>query len=121
MKKILIIDDDVSIVRLLSKQLNAIGYKTSCAYDGYQGFKIAKETKPDLILLDLKMPAGGGVNTFNNLKSTIYTSDIPIIIITSLSSDEVQKLVMEMGADFFLSKPIKSELLLAKIKEFIGV
>lgn len=120
MKRILVIDDDTSMVRLVAQQLKTKGYEIYSANDGYQGFKIAKERKPDLILLDLKMPAGGGVHTFNNLKSTVYTSNIPIIIFTAFPGDEVRKLVLEMGADSFLSKPFSSGDLLSKIKKLIG-
>ena len=120
MKKILVIDDDVSIVRLVTQHLKASGYEVFGANDAYQGFKKAKETQPDLILLDLKMPAGGGVHTFENLKSSIYTSNIPVIIFTAFQADKVKKLVMEMGADAFLPKPFSSTDLLNKIKEFIG-
>ncbi len=68
-KKILIVDDDPSIVRLFSLLLKANGYETFGTYDSYQCIKMAKEVKPDLILLDLDMPAGGGIYAFENLKN----------------------------------------------------
>ena len=120
MKKILIVDDEPSIVRLLAMRLEANGYETFVANDGSQGFKMEIEVKPDLILLDLKMPAGGGIHTLENLKATVYTSTIPIIIITALPEKEVKKLTMEMGADGFFQKPFKSVELLKKIEELIG-
>ena len=119
-KKILIVDDMPSIVRLLSKRLNASGFETFVANDGYQCTKMAKEVKPDLILLDLEMPAGGGINAFENLKASAYTSTIPIIFITSFPGEEVKKLIMELGADGFFPKPFKFVELLKKIKELIG-
>ena len=118
-KKILIVDDELTIVGLLAMRLKANGYETFVANDGYQGLKMARDVKPDLILLDLKMPAGGGVHALENLKALRYTSTIPIIIITALQGEEVKKLTMEIGADGFFSKPFKSVELLKKIEELI--
>ena len=68
-KKILVVDDEPQIVHLLSARLKASGYDTYGANDSYQCIKMTKEVNPDLILLDMKMPAGGGIQAFNNLKS----------------------------------------------------
>ena len=119
-KKILIVDDEPSIVRLLAMRIKTNGYETFVAYDGFQGLKMARVVKPDLILLDLKMPAGGGVHAFENLKASVYTSTIPIIIVSALSGEEVKKLTMEMGADGFSQKPFDNVELLNKIEELIG-
>jgi DNA-binding response OmpR family regulator len=119
-KKILIVDDDPSIVRLLSKWLKAKGYETFGIYDSYQCIKMAKEVKPDLILLDMQMPAGGGIHAFESLKASVYTSTIPIIFITAVPGEEVKKLIIELGADGFFPKPFKSIELLKKIEELIG-
>jgi len=119
-KKILVVDDEPQIVRLLSQRLKANGYETFAANDGYQCLKMAQEVKPDLILLDIKMPAGGGVEAFNNLKSSVYTEMIPIIFITANHSDEVKREVMNMGADGFFAKPFNSVDLLNQIKGLIG-
>ncbi len=118
-KKILIVDDEPVFVRLLSLRLKENGYETFAANDGYQGIKLAREVKPDLILLDLEMPAGGGVSTFNNLKASIYTSSIPIIFITGVPGDEVKKLIMDLGADCYFPKPLKFDELLKKIEELL--
>ncbi len=119
-KKILIIDDEPSIVRLLSKRLEVNGYDTFGATDCYHGIKMAKEVKPDLILLDMQMPAGGGVAAFESLKASMYTSMIPIIFITALPGEEVKNLIMDLGADGFFPKPFKIVELLKKIKKLIG-
>jgi len=119
-KKILIVDDEPQIVRLLSQRLKANGYETFAANDSYQCIKMAREVKPDLILLDIKMPAGGGIRAFETLKSSTYTSVIPIIFITAYPGEEVKKEIMELGADGFFAKPFNSINLLNKIKELIG-
>lgn len=119
-KKILVVDDEPQIVRLLSQRLKASGYDTYGANDGYQCLKVTKEVKPDLILLDIKMPAGGGIQAFNNLRSSIYTQNIPIIFITAYPGPEVEKQVKELGADGFFAKPFNSAELLEKIEALIS-
>ena len=119
-KKILIVDDEPSVVKLLSKQLEVNGYKAYGVNDCYHCIKMAKEVKPDLILLDMQMPAGGGIHAFEGLKASIYTSTIPIIFITAVPGEEVKKLIMELGADGFFQKPFKIAELLKKIEELIG-
>ena len=119
-KKILIVDDEPSIVRLLSMRLKASGYETVVANDSLQCIKSAREEKPDLILLDMKMPAGGGLHAFENLKASVYTANIPVIFITAYPGEEVRKQAMELGADDFFPKPFNNEELLQKIEELIG-
>ena len=119
-KKILVVDDEPQIVRLLSQRLKANGYETFAANDTYQCIKMTKEVKPDLILLDMKMPAGGGIQAFEILKTSTYSSSIPIIFITAYPSDDIKNQVKELGADGFFAKPFNSADLLQKIEELIG-
>ncbi len=118
-KKILIVDDESQIVRLLSQRLKAIGYETIGILDSQECIKIAKEEKPDLILLDWDLPPGGGISAFKNLKISILTSMIPIIFITG-SGEKVKKRIMELGADGYFPKPFKFEKLQKQIEELIG-
>ena len=119
-KKILVVDDEPQIVSLLSARLKANGYETFAANDADTCIIMAREVQPDLILLDMKMPAGGGIRAFESIKSSVYTSNIPIIFITAYPGEEVIKLVKDIGADGFFSKPFKSIELLTKIKDLIG-
>ena len=118
-KKILIVDDEPQIVQLLAKRLRANGYETYAAQDSIQCIIAAKEVRPDLILLDIKMPLGGGIKAFENLKLSTYTSDIPIIFITAYPSSSIKKQVMKLGADGFFAKPFDAQELFGKIKELI--
>ena len=119
-KKILVVDDEPQIVRLLALRLNAKNFDVISAYDGYQCVKVAKLELPDLILLDIKMPLGGGIKAFENLKSIATTKFIPVIFITAYPSAEVKKLVMDMGAEDFISKPFNSDLLIEKINVILN-
>ena len=119
-KKILVVDDETQIVRLLALRLQANNYEVVSAYDGYQCVQMTKEERPNLILLDIKMPMGGGIKAFETLRSDILTKMIPVIFITAFPSVEVKKQVIEMGAEGFISKPFDSEVLLEKIRSIIG-
>lgn len=119
-KKILVVDDEEQIVKLLTMRLQTNNYEVIIAYDGYQCVQMAKEEKPDLILLDIKMPMGGGIKAFETLSNNIYTEIIPVIFITAYPSVEVKKQVTKMGARGFIAKPFDSVELLNKIKELIG-
>ena len=118
-KKILIVDDEPRILKLLSATLQHQGYETFTAGDGYQCIKMAKEVKPDLILLDIKMPAGGGLKAYENLQTSTLTSMIPTIFITAYPGEEVKKMALEMGADGFLEKPFSKVELLKSINKLI--
>ena len=119
-KKILVVDDEPSIVRLLSLRLKAHNFDVISAYDGYQCVEVAKLELPDMILLDIKMPLGGGIKAYETLKSINKTSLIPVIFITAFPSTEVKKQVMEMGAEDFISKPFNSDVLIEKINVILG-
>ena len=119
-KKILFVDDEAQIVRLLSLRLQANDYKVVVAYDCYQCIQMAKEETPDLILLDIKMPMGGGIKAFENLRDNTITENIPVIFITAFPTTEIKNQVIEMGANGFIAKPFGSEELLNKIRSIIG-
>jgi DNA-binding response OmpR family regulator len=119
-KKILIVDDDKQIVLLLASRLKANKYEVEVAYDAVQAVAKAFREKPDLILLDIKMPAGGGMGVMDNLRNSAEAAITPIIVITAYPSPEIQQKVIEMGAVGFISKPFKAEDVLSKIRKALG-
>ncbi len=80
---VLVIDDDPKAVQLLGTHLDSAGYKVLSAFSGKQGIDIARESKPDLILLDLMMPELSGFDVIDELKNDVSTKDIPIIVVTA--------------------------------------
>ncbi len=114
-KRILIVDDNYQIVRNIKWLLEARNFDVSVAYDGYECVHLAKLELPDLILMDIKMPIGGGLWAFEILKGMADTSKIPIIFNTEFPSTKVRRLVMEMGAEDLIWKPFKSEVVIEKI------
>jgi CheY-like chemotaxis protein len=114
-KKILIVDDDRQIALLLASRLKAHKYEVVVAFDAVQAVAKAFSEKPDLILLDIKMPAGGGISVMDHLRNSVDTVSTPIIIITAYPSPEIQQKAKEKGAVDFISKPFKAEDVLLKI------
>ena len=108
-KRILIVDDEPAIVRLLSLRLQVKGYEIIEAYDGFECVKIAIKEIPDLILLDIKMPHGGGIGAFEKLIQLEMTKKIPVIFMTAFPKLEIKNLVLKMGAKGCISKPFISE------------
>jgi len=118
-KKILIVDDDKRIALLLASRLKANRYEISVAYDAIQAVAKAVKEKPDLIILDIKMPAGGGMSVMENLGNSADTAVIPVIAITAYPGLEVQRRAKELGAVAFFSKPFKAEDILLMIKKIL--
>ncbi len=108
-KKILIVDDEPGIIRLLSMRLKARGFEVYEAFDGFQGVKIAKKEVPDLILMDIKMPIMGGIMAFEKLIQMDITKNIPVVFMTAFPKLEVNNQVTSMGAKGFISKPFISK------------
>ena len=113
--KILIVDDEVAIVRLLALRLKINDYNVITAHDGYECVEKARNEIPDLILLDIKMPNQGGIQAFQNLKKYTETENIPVIFITAYPGNDVIKQVRSLGAKGIISKPFDSKMLLNKI------
>ena len=120
MKKILIADDDPDITMLLASRLNANGYQVVTTSDCSSTIKKAYIEKPNLIILDIRMPSTSGINVYESLKMFNTTENIPVIFITAYPSDHIRKQVTEMGADDFIAKPFKTEELLPKIKRVLN-
>ena len=118
-KKILIVDDEPGIVRLLSLRLKAENYEVFVARDGVDCAQIAEREVPDLVLMDMKMPYKDGIGAFEQLIQLDITKSIPVIFITAHPSIYLKKRVLKMGANGFISKPFDSVELLNKVKNLI--
>lgn len=116
-KKILIIDDDSNIVLMTKSRLEANAYQVATADSGGEGIKMAKEWKPDLILLDMIMPAMEGPDVCQHIKSDSQTRHIPIIILTASTKKEIQIKCLKAGALVVILKPFNPGELLALIKK----
>jgi CheY-like chemotaxis protein len=122
-KSILAIDDEPSILKMLKIALEKQGYEVSTAGDGQEALDEIRSERPDLILLDLKMPRLGGYQLFAQLKSNPDLKDIPIIVITALTQDsehDDDEWARRMGAEGFLTKPFDVEELSRRVEEVVA-
>jgi DNA-binding response OmpR family regulator len=113
MKRILIVEDDASILRLLIDTLKAERFDITTASDGEAGYKIARQKKFDLIILDVMLPSMDGFEICKNLRNNNITS--PILMLTA-KGEEVDKVVgLEIGADDYMTKPFGVRELIARV------
>lgn len=115
-EKILIVDDEEHIVELLNFNLKNSGYETLVATDGIEAVKIAKEEKPNLILLDLMIPGIDGFDVCKEIKKEQDMKKTSIIIITAKGEELDKILGLELGADDYITKPFSVRELLARVK-----
>ena len=118
-KKILIIEDEEATLEMLSSLLGG-EFEILTATDGKAGLDLAKEQKPDLILLDIMLSKLDGFKICRMLKFDENFQNIPIIMVTCLISPADQQRGKEVGADEYICKPFKVSDLLAKIKKILG-
>lgn len=113
-KKVLIVEDEKSIVDILRFNLTHEGYDTMEAYDGPTGLRLAQEEAPDLILLDLMLPGMDGLQVCRALRES--GSSTPVLIITAREEEKDKVLGLELGADDYITKPFSVRELLARVK-----
>lgn len=111
--KVLLIDDDGSFRKAVGDVLSLEGYSVMQAPSGKAGILAAQKETPDLVILDLVMPGMKGLEVCQVLKQDISTANIPIIILTGNDKDGQDIACLDMGADDYLTKPVKSARLLA--------
>lgn len=119
-QKILIIEDSKSVAQLVSDQLTKAGYETHIALDAMLGISESIRWRPDLILLDLMLPAGGGVSVLKTVKNSTLTQKTPVLVLSSATDPEIRKQVLSFGVQTILQKPHDPETLLSSIREMIG-
>lgn len=117
--KILVADDDAEFVSVVRDFLEHEGYETMAAFEGIRTVEIANKQHPDLILLDLMMPAGRGDSVLRTLRSRMETEKIPVIVVTAVSKPDVQEEAKKAGANDFLQKPYQAKSLLEKIRTLL--
>ena len=117
--KILIVDDEQLVVKLITDTIKSIGYIIDSASDGATAFQKIKEFQPDIILLDVMLPDITGYEILGKLKAAPATWNIPIIMITALSDKNAKYEALSKGADDFLNKPFDINELQIRIKNSV--
>ena len=118
-KKVLVIEDDKVICDFLAARVRRWGFETIRAYDGKTGLEKAQRERPDLILLDLKLPELPGEEVCRQIRKSEATKDIPIIMETGKVSDTDKVVGRVIGADYYLRKPFALEELLEQVKRLL--
>jgi two-component system alkaline phosphatase synthesis response regulator PhoP len=118
-KKILVVDDEADILEFLSYNLVKEGAKVYTANNGLAAIEIAKNKKPDLILLDVMMPEMDGVETCMQLRERADTKNVIIAFLTARGEDYSQIAGFDAGADDYITKPIKPRVLISRLKALL--
>jgi two-component system response regulator VicR len=111
--KILVVDDEVPVTDLIKYNLEKALYQVLVAHDGESALQIARDSHPDLILLDLMLPRIDGLDVCRELRKT---SQVPIIMVTARGEEADRVIGLELGADDYLTKPFSMRELMARIK-----
>lgn len=117
--RILVVDDMETNIRVLTAKLEAEYYEVLSANNGAEAILLARETQPDLILLDVMMPVMDGYQTCRQLKRDPVTMHIPVVMVTALDGQTERVKGLEAGADDFLSKPIDDLSLFARVRSLL--
>ena len=118
-KKILVVDDDLDILKVIKLHLDSGGFETIVAADGEKAFALVEKMKPDLIIADLLMPNLNGWWLAKKLKEDPQYKKIPMIMLSALLTNDSPPAERELG-DYYMAKPVKFEKLLEKIREFLN-
>jgi two-component system phosphate regulon response regulator PhoB len=129
MKKVLIVDDDVDIRKVVSKLVEKSGYEAMEAKNGVEGMGKVREHKPDLIILDMLMPKESGIRMYHELKTEGPLKDIPVIVLSAIPKKSFlrsQKVLDEFAGqsvpepEAYIEKPEEPEELIALMKKILG-
>ena len=117
--KILLVDDEPSIVKMVGKRLEVEGFEVLIAVDGQEGLTKARAESPDLIVLDLMLPQLNGYEVCTMLKQDTRYRHIPIVLFTAKAQEKDEKLGLECGANAYVRKPFRAQELMEKIRQLL--
>ncbi|HEY6109342.1 MAG TPA: response regulator, partial [Gemmatimonadales bacterium] len=119
-RKVLLVDDEDSLRKVLKDLLERDGYDVSEARDGVQALDQVDRVGPDVVVLDLNLPALDGYGVLSQLRSRPATAGIPVIVLTAKGDEDNEVRVFELGADDFLQKPFRARALSARLEAVLG-
>jgi DNA-binding response OmpR family regulator len=117
-KRVLIIDDDRELMLAIALRLRAAGYDVITAQDGDRGLDAAAARRPDVIVLDLRMPGMDGWSTLTSLRASSATRSTPVVVLSACSAERSR--VLDLGAAYYLEKPCNPKLLMSAIETSIA-
>jgi DNA-binding response OmpR family regulator len=119
-KRILVVDDDPTSLKLLDLVLNKEGYQVMTASNGLEALRKARQESPDLLILDVMLPGFDGFEICHRLRSEPATAATPIMMLSSKQQKSDHDAASKVGANAFLAKPVDRTSLLAKVAELLG-
>ncbi len=117
-KTVLVVEDDPASTKLYREALEVIGYNVLHAKDGMEGWRIAREHRPDLILMDIRLPGVSGLDVTKWLKADETLKSIPVIAITAFAMEGDEEKMLEGGCDAYIPKPISVPDFLQTVERF---
>jgi CheY-like chemotaxis protein len=117
---ILIVDDDPRSMKLTYDLLKIFGYQTLSATDGLQAVEMAKNHKPDLILMDIQLPGMDGLSATRMIKSDVITRNIPVVAATAYAMQGDEEKAIQAGCDGYITKPIDIRVLLKTVEKYLS-
>jgi CheY-like chemotaxis protein len=121
MTKILVAEDEADIRELVAFSLENIGgFQVVKARNGAEAVEVARAEKPDLILMDVRMPRMTGVEACAKLKTIPETKDIPVVFLSAMGQEQEIQQGMDVGATEYVLKPFAPDVLMAKVREILG-
>ena len=117
-KRILVVDDELPIQRILRRNLSVSGYDVLVADDGEQAVEMARAHQPDLILLDLCLP--GELDGLEVCRQVRLTMQTPIIVLSALTEEKQKVEALDLGADDYLTKPFSPKHLVSRVRRLTG-
>ncbi len=118
--KILIVDDDPTVHKLITKKLSSSQYDVQSVYDPQSAIQEMERRRPDLVILDLMMPKASGIEVCRSIKANVQTKDILVMILSAKESQDDRIRGLELGADEYISKPFHLAALTRKIEYMLS-
>ena len=117
---IIVADDDKVLSKMICGILKENGHTTRAVFDSMQVMMSAIKDPPDLVILDINMPGGNGLDALRKLKNSSKTNGVPVIVLTGNTDQKLPDEVLKLGASQFLSKPIEPEVLLKAVRDAVA-
>jgi len=119
METILIVEDELDVQKVLAKRLSSHGFTVHCASDGYQAVEMAHKVNPDLILLDLQLPAGDGLTALRKMRMSAKIQRARVVVLTGLTNEGYKEKILKEGVDAYLQKPYDAQALIETIDQIL--
>ncbi|MCH2547553.1 MAG: response regulator [Alphaproteobacteria bacterium] len=118
--KILIVEDNDLNLKLFRDLLEAHGYQTFETKDGNEALSIARNVRPDLILMDIQLPEISGLDITKRLKADSEVNHIPVIAVTAFAMKDDEEMILNAGCEAYMSKPISIPIFISTVKKFLN-